>query len=324
MAVLGPTASGKSALALFLAERLNGEIINCDSVQLYRGLDIGSGKVSPAERLRVPHHLLDVLDPSETSTAGRFRRLALQTLAEVRERRKLPVLAGGAGLYLRALLDGLSDGPMRSTALRARLRTMEARRGRAFLHRLLARMDPQASARIHPNDAQKVIRAVEVCALAGQPLSTLHARGKEGLDNSFTIIKIGLAPAREQLSKRIERRVDAMFAAGLIEELRGIAAQNSGAFSDSVLTALGYREAWRVLKGEMDEQKAVQATQMATRQYAKRQMTWFRRESGVKWFEGFGDDSQVQFRALAWLSASLNSLDPEPPRPQAALTGVNL
>ena len=188
IAIVGPTAAGKSALALALAERLNGEVVNYDSVQLYRGFDVGSGKLPLAERRGVAHHLLDCLEPADVFTAGDYRREALKVLADLRGRAKLPIFAGGTGLYLRALLVGLFEGPVRSEALRERLRAMVERRGREFLHRLLARLDAAAAARIQPRDTQKLIRAVEVCILARQPLSALHARGRAGLEG-YRVIK---------------------------------------------------------------------------------------------------------------------------------------
>lgn len=306
VAIVGPTASGKSALAIYLAERLNGEIINYDSVQVYRGLDIGSGKVSWEEKLRVPHHLLDVIEPNQPCTAGYYRSLALQALSEVRQRGKLPLLVGGTGLYLRALLEGLFDGPARSVRLRARLREMEIRRGREFLHKLLRRLDARASTRIHPNDTQKIIRAIEISLVAGEPVSALHERGRTGLEG-FTIAKIGLSPARDELVRRIDQRVQSMFASGLVEETRALIERGGelAASPAGALLALGYRQACAVLRGDMDTADAIRDTQAATRRYAKRQMTWFRRESDVRWFEGFGDDPDIQLQAFSWLRRTI-------------------
>lgn len=301
--IAGPTASGKSSLAIYLAERLNGEIINYDSVQVYRGLDIGSGKVTRELRRKVPHHLLDILDPGEPCTAGRFRRMALDALADLRQRRKLPILAGGTGLYLRALLKGLFEGPERSSRLRARLRRIEARRGRPFLHKMLLRFDADAASRIHANDSQKVIRALEIRLLAGEPASKLYQRGREGLEG-FSVMKIGLNPPRQELMRRINLRVERMFASGLVEETRavlmclGLQEENP---LPTALLALGYRQACAVLSGRIEVDEAVRLTQAATRQYAKRQMTWFRRETEVRWFEGFGEDPAVQQDVMAWL-----------------------
>ena len=302
IAIVGSTAAGKSALALALAEQMNGEVVNYDSVQLYRGFDVGSGKLVPAARRGIPHHLLDCLEPTQVFTAGDYRREALKVLTDLRARQKLPILVGGTGLYLRALLLGLFEGPARSEALRERLRAMAARRGRAFLHRLLRRLDAVAAGRILPRDTQKIIRALEVCILARQPLSTLHARGRAALEG-FRITKIGLNPPRSQLYERINQRVAGMFAAGLWEETRAMLAR-SDRDGIKALGALGYRQARAALEGKTSRQEAVVQTRAATRQYAKRQITWFRREADITWFEGFGDDPHVQRRILAALSGT--------------------
>ena len=299
IAIVGPTAAGKSALALALAEQLNGEVVNYDSVQLYRGFDVGSGKVPPAGRRGVAHHLLDCLEPADVFTAGDYRREALKVLADLRGRARLPVFAGGTGLYLRALLLGLFEGPVRSEALRERLRTVVERRGREFLHRLLARLDAVAASRIQPRDTQKLIRAVEVCILARQPLSALQARGRAGLEG-YQVIKLGLDPPRAQLYDRINRRVETMFAAGLLEETQALL-HLPGAARIKPLGALGYRQARAVWEGKASREEAVNATQLATRHYAKRQLTWFRRESDITWFDGFGDDPHVQGRIMETL-----------------------
>ncbi|MGH9344158.1 MAG: tRNA (adenosine(37)-N6)-dimethylallyltransferase MiaA [Terriglobia bacterium] len=309
--IAGPTASGKSGLALYLAERLNGEIINYDSVQVYRGLDIGSGKVSQETRRRIPHHLLDAFEPDEASTAGLFRRMALGALRDLRQRGKLPILAGGTGLYLRALLDGLFEGPERSIRLRERLRRIEARRGRLRLHKMLRRFDPVAASRIHPNDAQKIIRAIEIRLLAGEPASRLYRQGREGLEG-FTVVKIGLNPPREELVRRIDRRVERMFASGLIEEAQGVLSglvpgDSASHALPAAMLALGYRQACAVLQDGMEIAEAIRLTQVATRQYAKRQMTWFRRESDVRWFEGFGDDPAIKSGVMGWLRETIAS-----------------
>lgn len=324
LAILGPTASGKSALALELAQRLSGEIVNYDSVQVYRGFDIGSGKLRHGERRSVPHHLLDILDPCQTFTAGDYRRAAGQALASIRARNRLPILVGGTGFYLRALLLGLFDGPARSEDLRARLEALAERRagrlkedpganveGRAVsertpaavLHRLLERLDPTTAARIHPRDRQKTIRAVEVCLLARQPMSRMLDRGRSGLAG-FEVIKIGLNPGRLELSERIQRRVEGMFAGGLIEETRRIVDQWGPQVKP--LESLGYRQASAHLKGAMSYEEAVHQTQAATRRYAKRQMTWFRRESDVAWFPGFGNDPEIQRQVLEWFCSRRN------------------
>jgi len=323
LAIVGPTAAGKSALALALAERWNGEIVNYDSVQLYRGFDIGAGKVPPSERRGVPHHLLDVAEPDQVFTAGDYRREALRALESIRERRRLPVLAGGTGLYLRALLLGLFEGPRRSESLRARLKAMAERHrrridrscrgseggqnGGEFLHRLLRRLDPAAAARIHARDQQKILRAIEVCLLARQPMYGMLERGRTGL-HGFNVIKIGLSPDRARLRERIDRRVERMFAAGLLDEARRAIELPDGPRLKP-LEALGYRQACAVLRGEITREDAVRETQAATRQYAKRQITWFRRETGVTWFAGFGDDPDIQRQIFHWLGPRLERND---------------
>lgn len=298
LAIVGPTAAGKSALAIALAERWSGEIINCDSVQVYRGFDVGTGKVPPAERRGIPHHLLDVVEPEEVFTAGDFRRDAERVLAAVRARGSLPIVVGGTGLYLRALLLGLFEGPPRSTELRSRLTGLAHRRGREFLHRLLKRLDPAAAARIHSRDTQKLIRAIEVCVLARRPVSDLHARGRTALQG-FRVVKVGLNPDRARLAERINARVARMFDEGLLEETRA-ALERPGSLKP--LGALGYRQACAALRGELSREEAIRATQAATRQYAKRQMTWFRRETDVTWFSGFGDDAKIQRQVFDWLA----------------------
>lgn len=299
LVIVGPTAAGKSALALVLAERLGGEIVNCDSVQVYRGFDVGAGKVPPGERRGIPHHLLDLVEPGQLFTAGDYRRAALRELACIRQREKIPILVGGTGLYLRALLLGLFEGPPRSEDLRTRLRALADRRGREFLYRLLRRLDPATASRIQPADTQKTIRAVEVCLLARQPLSALLARGRTGLAG-FQIIKIGLTPGRMELYLRINQRVERMFATGLLDEVRALLGRPD-ASRLKPLGALGYRQACAVIQGKLTLEDAVRETQAATRRYAKRQMTWFRRESDVTWFKGCGEDPEIQRQVFRWL-----------------------
>lgn len=301
VAIVGPTAAGKSVLAIALAAAWNGEIINCDSVQLYRGLDIGTGKVTLRERQGIPHHLLDIADPVEVITAGEYRREAIRALTGVRDRRRLPILVGGTGLYLRALLLGLFEGPQRSEALRERLKAIAGRRRREFLHRMLKRLDPKAAARIHKRDTPKVIRALEVSVLARQPMTVMHEAGRRGLEG-FRVFKVGLNPDRQQLSQRINRRVEQMFQTGLLDEVRDMLSRVRADRAKS-LSAIGYRQARAVLCGEMSLEDAIRDTQTATRQYAKRQMTWFRREADVEWFTGFGDDVVIRRRVSEWLKA---------------------
>lgn len=308
IAVAGPTASGKSHLALFLAGHLCGEVVNYDSVQVYRGFDIGAGKLVLGERGGIPHYLLDCLDPSEPFTAGDFRREARKALEKIRGQGKLPVLAGGTGLYLRALLMGLFDGPPRQEVLRNELRALAGRWGREFVHRLLRRLDPVAAGRINPRDLQKVIRAVEVCVASRQAMSDLQEKGREPLAG-YRCFKIGLNPDREELYARINRRTEKMFSSGLEEETRRMLARpDSHTFKG--LGSLGYRQVAAALRGEMTMEEALRDTQAATRHYAKRQLTWFRREPEMHWFSGFGDDPSLQRKVLdalkKWLTPKLD------------------
>jgi tRNA dimethylallyltransferase len=293
--VLGPTASGKTALSLALAERFQGEIVNCDSVAMYREFDIGTAKPTASERARVPHHLLDCVAPNSHVTAGEYARQARQVIEEIKERGHLPVVVGGTGLYLRALLDGLFAGPQRSEELRGRLRARIESRGSSYLHRILRRLDRTAAEKIHANDTPKVIRAIEVCLASRQKMTDLWRQGREPLQG-FRIVRLGLDPDREVLYERINRRAKEMFEAGLIDETeRLLEAYGNAAWP---LSSLGYKQATQFLNGEITREQAVQAAQQAHRNYAKRQMTWFRREPEVHWLRGFGDDAEIQDQAM--------------------------
>lgn len=301
VAVIGPTASGKSALGVWLAEQLGGEVVACDSTQLYRGFDIGTAKPARAERHGVPHHLLDVLGPQETATAGGYRQMALSVLGDLRGRSRLPVFTVGTGLYLRALLEGLADVPQRSEELRERLRHSAQEHGPGHLHKILSRLDAQAAQKISAADQQKLIRAVEVCLLAKMPLTELHRSGRAPLQG-WHAPKIGLAPGREALYKRIQARTDAMLVHGWLEEVRSLL--DAGLPEDAKpFDFIGYRELREVLQGRLTTDQARAAIQQATRRYAKRQLTWFRREPAVHWLAGFGDDPLLQQEALQWLRA---------------------
>ncbi len=294
--VLGPTGSGKTALALALAGRFGGEIVNCDSVALYRELVAGTAKPSAAQRARAPHHLLDVAELSEYVTAGDYARRARAVLAEIRERGRMPILVGGTGLYLRALIEGLFVGPPRSEELRERLRERAAERGSSHLHRMLKRLDPAAAASIHAHDAPKLIRAVEVCLTSKARMSELWKNGRDPLAG-FRILRMGLDPERNTLYSRINARAKKMFDDGLVEETRRLRDQYGDAARP--LASLGYKQAMQHLRGEIDLKLAVWATQQAHRNYAKRQLTWFRREPDVQWLRGFGDEPGVQEQAVA-------------------------
>jgi tRNA dimethylallyltransferase len=290
LVIFGPTASGKSELALHLAERFGGEIVNCDSVQIYRGFDIGSAKLPPAERQGIPHHMIDVADPGDHFTAGDYSRLARQILSTMSGRGRLPIVCGGTGFYLRALLDGLSPAPPRNHALRERLsRISRSRPG--SLHRLLRRADPETAARIHPNDRQKLIRAIEMAYVERAATSAIQSRPRNPL-TGYQILKIGLNPDRKELYKRLDARSKKMFERGLLEETRSLL--QKGCEPDSKpMQSLGYRQALAALSGEETLESAIRLCQTKTRQYAKRQMTWFRAESNVHWLCGFGTDPEV-------------------------------
>ncbi|HXE91347.1 MAG TPA: tRNA (adenosine(37)-N6)-dimethylallyltransferase MiaA [Terriglobales bacterium] len=302
--VVGPTGSGKSALAAALAERFGGEIVNCDSVAFYREFEIGTAKPSAEERRRVPHHLLDVVGPTESITAGDYARRARAVLAEIRERGHLPIVAGGTGLYLRALVEGLFPGPPRSEELRERLRASARKRGPAHLHRMLRRLDPAAAEKVHPNDAPKLIRALEVCLQARGRMTDLWRKGRDPL-TGFRVLRIGLNPERNALYARINQRAKRMFEQGLIEETRELLERYGEAARP--LGSLGYKQAVQFLRGEIDPKLAVWATQQAHRNYAKRQMTWFRREPDVHWLRGFGDDVRVQEEAQGIVEAAISN-----------------
>jgi tRNA dimethylallyltransferase len=299
VAVVGPTASGKSALGVWLAEHLGGEVVACDSTQLYRGFDIGTAKPTAAERRGVPHHLMDVLGPEETATAGGYRHMALTVLADLRARLRLPIFTVGTGLYLRGLLEGLADMPQRSEDLRERLRLSARKRGPGHLYRILSRIDREAAQKISAADEQKLIRAIEVCLLAKMPLSALHRSGRAPLQG-WRVLKIGLAPDREALNARIHLRTEAMLANGWLEEVRSLLATGMREEAKS-FDFIGYRELREVVRGRLTAEEASVTIQQATRRYAKRQLTWFRRESAVYWLAGFGDDPLLQQQSLAWL-----------------------
>ena len=297
--IVGPTASGKSALGVALAKTFGGEIIACDSTQLYRGFDIGTVKPSLGEREGIPHHLLDILRPDESSTAGDYRERAEKILGNLKLRGVLPILTVGTGLYLRALLEGLAELPQRSEEIRERLRESAVSHGPGHLHAVLKRLDAETASKIASADEQKIIRAIEVCLLARKPLSEVHRTGRRPL-LGWTPIRIGLQPPRDELRDRIHARTDAMLAGGWVEEVRHLLEEgfpeNSKPFD-----FIGYRELRDVLQRKISLEQARATIQQSTRQYAKRQLTWFRREHGVHWLAGFGDQKEIQQAAAAYL-----------------------
>jgi tRNA dimethylallyltransferase len=332
IAIVGPTAAGKSALGISLARRFGGEIVSCDSTQVYRGFDIGTAKPTVEEREGVPHHLIDLIDPVELFTAADYRRRAVDVLADLRRRGRLPIFTAGTGLYLRALLAGLSDAPARSSAFRARLQSIAARRGAGHLHRLLRRVDGVAAARISPQDGQKLVRALEIRFLAGQPLSDVYRAGRPPLEG-YVPLKIGLNPPRALLYQRIENRTHAMLDRGWRAEVQSLlvsskeprphaaampnldagldagpdtgprAGPNTGRVpltrpgASPALTKpfefIGYREMRAHIESGTPWPETIAAIAQATRRYAKRQLTWFRKEPDVHWFAGFGDDPEI-------------------------------
>jgi tRNA dimethylallyltransferase len=300
--ILGPTGSGKTALSLRLAQEFRGEIVNCDSVAMYREFDIGTAKPSPEERAQAPHHLFDFVEPTEEVTAGEYARQARRALADINSRQSLPIVVGGTGLYMRALLEGLFAGPQRSEELRERLRARVEERGSDYVHRILKRLDRVSAEKVHPNDAPKLIRAVEVCLASRQKMSELWRQGRDPL-KGFRILRLGLDPERAALYERINRRAQRMFESGLTEET-GELIEKYGT-SARPLTSLGYKQAAQLLRGELTRDQALQAAQQAHRNYAKRQMTWFRREPNVSWLKGFGDELETQQAAMRAVDSHL-------------------
>jgi tRNA dimethylallyltransferase len=300
--VLGPTASGKTGLALKLADSFGGEIVNCDSVAMYREFEIGTAKPSAAERARVPHHLLDFVEPDSYITAGEYARKARDAIQDISARKKVPIVVGGTGLYLRALLEGLFPGPQRSDELRGRLRERAEERGSPYVHRILKRIDAAAAQKIHANDLPKLIRAIEVCLASGRKMTDLWTEGRDRL-TGLRILRVGLNPDRQALYERINRRARDMFDSGLTEETRGLLKK----YGESALplSSLGYKQALQVLNGTLALDEAIPAAQQAHRNYAKRQMTWFRREPDVIWLAGFGDDPAVVEQAIKLVSSAV-------------------
>ena len=295
LVVAGPTGAGKSALALDLAEALDGEIVNYDSVQVYRGLEIGSAKTPAGERRGIPHHLIDMVDPGGELTAGAYASLARAVLGDLKACGVLPILVGGTGLYLRALLAGLTPAPARNSDLRSRLTALAARQP-AALHRFLRRYDPTSATRIHPHDHQKLMRAIELTRLTGQPASRVQSLPRQGLEG-FRVLQIGLDPPRCALREALDTRSANIFRDGLLDETRALL--ESGLDPDAKsLQTLGYKQAVAFLTGQLPLADAIRQCQIKTGQYAKRQMTWFRSDREIRWLSGFGHDARVQQEAL--------------------------
>lgn len=302
--VAGPTGSGKSDAALRIAETFDGEIVNADSIQLYRGFDAGSAKVPLAERRGIRHHLIDIIDPHEVCTAGDYSRQARAAIAEITSREKLPIVAGGTGFYVRALLEGLFAGPERNDELRAQLALREDRRG-GFLHRALRRYDSAAAQRIHRNDRNKLVRALEVCLLEKRPMTQMFAGGRDPLTGYFTL-KLGLSPSREDLYRKLDARSEQMLGGGLVDEIRRLLA--SGVPPDAKpFESIGYKEALAFIRSELPYEQALELMRRDTRRYAKRQMTWFKRDKDITWVSGFGTDETTLCSILDIVKNHLHS-----------------
>jgi len=289
VAVLGPTATGKSALALAIAERFGGEIINCDSTAVYRGFDIGTDKIAPADRRGIPHHLIDVVEPTEDYTAARFAREAAAVIREVNARGRLPILAGGTGFYFRALTRGLFPGPARDPALRARLEAIAGRRGVAFLHRMLARVDAPSALRIQLRDLKRLVRALEVFFLTGRPL-TAHFADTATPIPDVEMLAIGVRLPASAISERVTRRVEEQFARGLLDEVRELLARGIPETARP-FGGLVYRQAVEHLHGVRDETATRALIAQENRRYARRQLIWFRKEPNLIWFDGPGESA---------------------------------
>lgn len=301
VAIFGPTASGKSALGVELALRFGGEIVNCDSVQVYREIEIATAKVTPAERRGVPHHLLDFVPPAVNYTAGAWAADAARVIAEIESRGRAAFLVGGTGLYLRALRQPFFAGPPTDERVRARLTRLRERRGPEHLHRLLSRFDPETAARLNPRDWSRVQRALEVRLQTGRPLSEQRRERPAPPALAARLRLFALSPPRDELHRRIDFRAEGHFRAGLVDEVRSLLGRGVPAGS-TALGAHGYRRVVEHLRGERTIESAVEQTKLDVRHYAKRQLTWLRREPGVEWIEGFGDDAAVQERVARMLA----------------------
>jgi tRNA dimethylallyltransferase len=302
VAILGPTATGKSALGIAIAERFDGEIINCDSTAVYRGFDIGTDKVPMAERRGIPHHLIDIADPTEEYTAARYARDAAAVIADIHARGKLPVLVGGTGFYYRALTRGLFPGPGKDASLRERLDASATRRGVEWLHRMVARVDPESATRIQPRDRKRLIRALEVYFQTGKPLTAHFADTVSPLGKDVQIGAVALRMPAAWLSDRLEARVDAQFEAGLLDEIRGLLAAGVPPHARP-FGGLVYRQAMEHLRGVRDEAATRALVAQENRRYARRQLIWFRKEPNLVWFDGPGTNAEVQDSVIKELAA---------------------
>jgi tRNA dimethylallyltransferase len=306
IAIVGPTASGKSTLGIEAARRLGGEIINCDSVQVYQGIQIGTAKVPVAERKGIPHHLIDFVSPNINYTAGDWAREAAATIEDVESRGLVPILVGGTGLYLRALRNPFFPSPQTDEDVRRRINELRERRGPVHLHRLLQRLDPQSAIELYPRDWPRVQRAIEVRLQTGKPMSLQKGERPHPHTSVLRMRVMVLNPPRDQLYQRINERTEKHFSAGLVEEVENLLAQGVPPGSNA-LGAHGYRRVVEYLQGKRDLPSAIEQTKLDVRHYAKRQLTWFRREPGAEWFDGFGEDEHLQLSVLKALDSSPES-----------------
>jgi tRNA dimethylallyltransferase len=292
IAIVGPTASGKSTLGIEVALQLNGEIINCDSVQVYKEIQIATAKVPFEERKGVPHHLIDFVSPNTNYTAGEWAREAATKIEEIENRGRVPILVGGTGFYLRALRQPLFVSPPTDEALRRRLNRIRERYGAEHIHRLLRRLDPAAAQQLFPRDWPRVTRAIEVYLQTGKSILDQQPDRPAPSESSRRLRILALNPPRAELYKRINERTEAHFEAGLVEEVRGLLDRGFSP-SSNALGAHGYRRVVEYLQGLRDLESAIDQTRLDVRHYAKRQLTWFRHEADVEWFDGFGEENRI-------------------------------
>lgn len=311
VAILGPTTSGKSALALSVAARFSGEIVNCDSTAVYRGFDIGTDKLSPSEQRGIPHHLIDIADPTQVYTAARYAHDAAGIIRDIQARGKLPIVVGGTGLYYRALTRGLFPGPPADERLRARLDAIATRRGNAFLHSLLNRVDPASAARVLPGDRKRMVRALEVYFLTGRPL-TAHFADTASPIAGMRVIAIALRLPMELIAERVARRVDQQFERGLMDEIRGLLARGVPE-SARPFGGLVYRQALDLLHGVRSETETRALIVRENRHYAKRQMIWFRKEPELEWFDGPGESAATRTAVERTIAQRINPCQPLSP-----------
>ena len=301
LAVLGPTATGKSSLGLTLAERLGGEIVNCDSTAVFRGFDIGTDKVPMHERRGIPHHLIDIADPTDDYTAAQFARDAAAVIQDIHARGRVPILVGGTGFYYRALTRGLFPGPGRNAALRERLDRIAARRGVEFLWRMVKRLDPASAERILPRDRKRLVRALEVYFETGKPLTAHFAATVSPLPPEVTVTALALRMPSAELAPRLARRVDAQFDAGIVSEVQALLARGVPRTARP-FGGLVYRQVIELLDGVRDQAATRELIVRENRRYARRQLLWFRKEPNLMWFDGPGESVEMQARVLRWLA----------------------